>query len=302
LEATSFGSLAFSYGGVGGGSEGNVFSDGSGGTGGYLVNGRVIKRLKTNGTGEPPSCGIPGNRYLIGGSGGQTTLASFDVVDVSEDGTYVYITTSNLNGVPTLPGTSKSFMTGPAPQLTLISCGGCAEGVDFTGDQTAARAIYCYTRRTKSDFSSGLLGLYTAWVWGRLISFTVNVSKAYTGILGTLTLKAADQFGLQNLNASNVTTTFFPLVDLKQTGTRVITPAAITGSVGSDNLGSVPGNMWFTQGIDPYLSASISGESSTVWPVFTIEVVLDQTPVSIPGVDSFSSGPPLGNFYVETEW
>jgi hypothetical protein len=269
--AESFSSEASQFAGfdIGGQTESDIL-----GAGAYqFVGGGVIKRVKAAGTGEPPTWMSPNGLCFLYATN-YNTLFPFQIKDVREDGTNLFIDTT-LAGFPVLSGPSTyNVRSHPAPSFTVIDCQGCADALDFSGGPSAAVNMRNYSARTLSSWSSQQPSI--AQGWGRLVSLTVNVITPYTGTRPTLNLEIGDQLGANIVDAAGNTTRIDPTVDVKTPGKRVITPTSITGAKPNDNLGLPPGIIWWASEIAPYLSNNISGESSSVWPVVSYELILDQ--------------------------
>jgi hypothetical protein len=252
------------------------------GAGAYqFPGGGIIKRAMGAGTTNPPVWCVPGGKCTIGTTVDLVTEFPFQITDVTTSGSDLLIQTT-LNGFPTLPVPSGTYTirTHPAPDFTVVDCQGGLEAVDFTGATDASIAFRSYTKRSLTDWTTQQQA--STIVAGRLVSMTINVATAYTGVLGTLTLNPTAQFGAFVVSTAGTLLTFNPVVNVMTAGTRVITPTSVTGTKSGDQLGfsgnTPPGEMWFTEAIAPHLSASISGESSSLWPVVTVELVLDQSP------------------------
>lgn len=67
---------------------------------------------------------------------------------------------------------------------------------------------------------------------GNLTELRINVIKAYTGVAATLTMNIT----ALAFNSSLVESDLSQIVNLKTAGLRVVTPAAVTGSVAGDTL------------------------------------------------------------------
>jgi hypothetical protein len=121
-------------------------------------------------------------------------------------------------------------------------------------------------------------------IWGTLVSLTVNVIIADSGPNASLLLHPCGGNGTQYVSPTNLVTVYNPVIDLKTVGKRIITPTAVTGSVGADAMGAAPGAIWFAgdHSLNPYLAlaaggiASIAGQTATQMPLVEIEFVCDQ--------------------------
>ena len=94
-----------------------------------------------------------------------------------------------------------------------------------------------------------------------MVELRVNVTQAYTGTLGTLTLHAgggaSDSTEILN---SNVLGTFAPLINVKITGERIVTAVSASGAQGpGDTIAASPG--WIVEAANFVLSADITGEA-----------------------------------------
>jgi hypothetical protein len=120
-------------------------------------------------------------------------------------------------------------------------------------------------------------------LWGMLVSMTIYVRKAYTGTQPTLNVTILTRWCSQTSTPAFVT--YQPVVDLKTAGARVITPMAITGSVGADSLGSAPGAVWSYAGWNVQANHDTSGESLAAQAIFDLIVQLDQGITAIRGIN-----------------
>jgi hypothetical protein len=276
-EACSFANVGASSGFIGGVAESDVL-----GAGAYqFIGGGIIKRLKSGGSGSPPQWGTSNGICFIG-TNSLTTEYIFQVTDIYEDGTYIYIRTT-LDGFPTIPGPTWNIHTHPCPQLTMVACVGCVDAIDMSGAPTARAPIYSYTKRTFSNWAAQQQS--TSWIWGRLVSYTLGGypgDTPYTGVLGTLKLEPAAQLGAACVSPTGGASIFYdPVLNMIVGGQRILLPGSVSAQSG-DVLGAAPGALWFTKSVSPFLDSSISGESSSVWPTITIELVTDQTVIQVP--------------------
>jgi hypothetical protein len=120
-------------------------------------------------------------------------------------------------------------------------------------------------------------------VWGTLVSMTINVIVPDTGPNATLTMRPCGQVGAWRVDGTNAVAQYNPAIDLKTAGKRTITPTAVTGSVGADALGVAPGLIWFMDNpINPWLSASVAGQTAAQMPLVEIELITDQGITKLP--------------------
>lgn len=246
---------------------------------------------------------FPSNFYShIAGYTNSTTVTvfhactNFDMTSVSrvlQWGTCnLYIQTDSTDPLPdpsTYTAANKLFIRTPAVRsVRFETCTGNDHILDLS--QTAAwnRPLNSYTKRTytacptaASDgvrlSEAGALagtGSLVPMV-GNIQSIKFNVTKIYTGAVGTLTAGLAQSQLFLMING--VWTAYNPRINVKVLGERVITIAGVTGTqTGDQNLSFGSSAAWIAGGFDTVLSSNISGESSSVWPSFTIEMITDQ--------------------------
>lgn len=198
----------------------------------------------------------------------------------------MYVRTDQSGGIPSLGGT---VYVPPAMSCRFESCTGTDQAVDLSQAAAQNRPLHSYTKRqytgnlptaSSSGFRLSAAGALAGQgskvqMWGYIQSIKFNVTRAYTGAQGTLTAGLGQFFTWLNIN--DTWTQYNPRINMKVLGERVITVGSVTGTQSGDSnlsLGSSPA--WISDGFDPVLSANISGESSSVWPEFTIEMITNQ--------------------------
>lgn len=143
--------------------------------------------------------------------------------------------------------------------------------------QSAAwdRPLWSYTKRTY-DGTTGGAGAPAVAVLGKIISIKVNVTKAYTGA-GTLNMGFSffDNLRMNAVGGSGYTT-YGPRFNMKNAGERVIQTGSTTGAQTGDTNLNISSDMWIDASYQVSMSRDISGESSSDWPSFTVEFILDQ--------------------------
>ena len=142
---------------------------------------------------------------------------------------------------------------------------------------TPLAPMMSYANRAYAPSAGGQAGLVPGV--GKLVSLTIDVTTAYTGS-GSLVLNPA-QFNANTVKQSDWSVyNWFYSVNLKQTGTRVITPSGVTcngspgGCSGDTNL-TVPEAVWLYAGLGAYVTGTPSGG---VNPAFTMTLQTDQAP------------------------
>lgn len=208
-----------------------------------------------------------------------------------------YIQTDSTDPMPsasTYNNTGKLWLVAPPVySARLENCTGNDHVVDLS--QTAAwnRPLDSYTKRqyralpqaASSGYRLSEAGALAGTgsrvpLHGSIQSIKFNVTKAYTGVQGTLTAGLA-QSQVQ-LMIGGVWTSYNPRINMKVLGERVITIGNTTGSQTGDSNLNLNSPAWIGGGFDPSMSVSISGEAQSTWPEFTIEIITDQ---------GFSTGP-----------
>lgn len=239
---------------------------------GYTMSGGVIRWAFAH---KAIPWAIPGTNLFWSGPK-ENENASFRVLSVTDDGVDTIVTTTLTGGFPNvfLQGDAKlNLRVHPCPVWFGSGNSGCADIVDLNNTGAQGKPLFSYSKR---PYSRALLTSPTFQHWGQLSAVNVSVTRAYTGIQSTLILEILGVGGADVLTVDRTTTLVYdPLVNLKQTGTRTISPTTVSSQSG-DTLGSVPGNIWFCgfQGI--CANHDISSENSALSPIFEIELISDQ--------------------------
>jgi hypothetical protein len=134
--------------------------------------------------------------------------------------------------------------------------------------------MYGYFKRAFSGFplllSSG--NPTQVNIAGNLVSWTINVTKPYTGASGTYTATIV-MFGWKVASGNYYPTFLSQVVNLKVAGIRTITSATTIGLSG-DTLVSVP--FWLTGGHVVFTGSSSGGDTLVNMPVFIMTAQTDQ--------------------------
>jgi hypothetical protein len=212
-----------------------------------------------------------------------TVYGSFPVTVSSAPGTVQwgtcnnYIHTNQSGGFPD-PSTynvdGKFYIrVPPARSVYFDNCTGSALVTDLCQPSAQNRPLYSYTKRSYNG-STGATGADPITMWGNITSIKVNVITPYTNS-GTLTVGLA-QFDNLAVIVNGVYTTYGPRINLKVTGERVITVGSTTGAQTGDTNLNLSTTTLIGGTFQPSMSRDISGESSGLWPSFTIEMITDQ--------------------------
>lgn len=236
-----------------------------------------FSNISVKGSGPAQRWAVPG-AYAFWSAPGYLTIGLFQIKAVTQDAGGVHIQTSEKNGFPSI-GSPSQFRTHPAPQFTCDACTGDPALV-ATNIQSGAiplAPLGTFSKRTFTPSSAqGNLGNLV--VRGRLVSLTINVTQAYTG-LGPAIVRPTGQFHMITIKQSNWTQfDWLPTIDLKTPGERIITPAGAScngapGGCGGDANLTVPEAVWIQDKLVPHMPSVLSGGST---PKFTISIQTDQ--------------------------
>lgn len=227
--------------------------------------------LRINNAAGPVIWAVPGARMFI-----QSTEEArnygvpFIVIAIRQDATYTYIDTTLPDPLPSII-TGTKFGKHPCESVIVHSGYGCPEIVDMSNAPDGL-PLNSYSRR----IYTGNWGT-SVFVpqWGVPAPFKVNVIRAYSGALPTLTVHFAGPFGCDVVYPDYTVDKWDPVVNLKIAGERVVLPGSVTGVQSGDVL-SAPGIIWLVAGYSPALSDDISGDTQDEWPIVEIEAITDQ--------------------------
>ncbi len=225
----------------------------------------VFRCLNSSG---PFAWAVPGSSVFFKGAYAYES-GPFAVLDLTQDATYTYVSTTLTGGYPTLPlsGGHLSLSTNPTPQFSC-SCTGSANAVGLS--YTATRQSYSYFLQTYAGNISTAQPVIP--VFGPMVSITFNVTKAYTGVRGSLPLTLNGPFVINSAGTAVIWSG--NSIDLKTTGTRTITMTTATGSVGADSISAPGAGTWLLNDqMSAYVALDISGEDPSVYPSLTIQMV-----------------------------
>ena len=143
---------------------------------------------------------------------------------------------------------------------------------DYCQSDAWDKPLWSYTKRTYDGSAQGP----AVPILGKIISIKVNVTKAYTGA-STLTMGFSGFDNLPvNVVGGSAYTTYTGRINLKITGERVIQTGSTIGAQSGDTNLNIASNLWVDSTYQASMSRNISGESSSDWPSFTVEFILDQ--------------------------
>lgn len=218
---------------------------------------------------------IPG--YWVNLLGASGTYGNFQVLDVSEDSTYTYVTTNLAGGWPT--GTT-SISPHPCQIWTASNNTGCPDIIEHSMTGAQNKPMFSYVNRTY-DKTLATNNTVQPTVYGALTdtaAISVNVTTAYTGPTGTLTWRPT-QFATQfRVIRSGTVTTLDLTINARIAGNRVYNAATQTWS-GAQTGDSLPalqaGDRLIGNHVSaPCLSTNVSADNAG--PVIVYEVKADQ--------------------------
>lgn len=227
-------------------------------------------------------------------------VRSFKVEDVYEDEDYTYVKTNEVTGgfpydlaAGVTPGVN-GFNVAPFGALHL-ECSGLTGASPYNASLNHPKAqgkpfgSYSNLTITGGPTTSSINSAITSpSVWGHLVSFTVNVKKAYTGNKGNLYLRF-HQFDRMLFNADGTEKRLGWRVHLNTVGKRVVLPTNMLSNptqAGLDSALTVPvwkNVLWYgEQALNLHYvtnnQVTITDEDPSVWPEIEIEIITDPLP------------------------
>ncbi len=241
----------------------------------YSMSSGILSVANSHG---PVTWAVPG-RQVFWSCGIYLACGSFTVVNVSQVGANTLIQTNLSGNFPVLSGT-LGVHTVPAPAATCTFCtvgGGLANlwnansGAYDWSQATPGRPLFTYSKRVyHAEDTSSITP--TAYLMGKLSAVTLDVTAAYTGVQSTLTSEALGIGGTNAITLAGTVTAYDPVPNLKTTGTRSMTTASVSGAKAGDSGLPFSDAAWLVHVYGPKLSADISGESSSLWPTYSVEI------------------------------
>ena len=226
-------------------------------------------------SGGPIPWAVPGAAILYTDNGNGVVFGVLGlVVDVTEDGTNTLIHTTGPATIPSFAsGDNTHIAPHPCRDVSVTNCTGSPSIVDHSTYAQKHRPLWEHVLRTLTG-NFGQSGMMTCW--GTLVSLRVNVTRAYTGAVGTLTVNVTSSAGSLFIDPDDRSYySWQPTINLRVAGERVITPSGVTGAQSGDVL-VTPKAVWLTQGIMPTLSGDTSGDADGQQAIVEIELTTDQ--------------------------
>lgn len=215
-----------------------------------------------------------------------TTVSSSQTIQWGTSNTYAQ--TNQAGGFPnisTLTANPIGFMVLTSSDFTCDACTGDPNAVGASTQAGAPPGIPLgsFLTRTYTP-TTAPTNLDAFPSRGKIVSLTIDVTQEFVGT-GTAFLTPLGQFFVGTINQATWTQFNWSIsINLKQPGTRVITPsgvtcngvAAPTGCAG-DSLGTaLPNAVWIQKQFNPWTAGNFSG--MTTPPTFTMTAQTDQSP------------------------
>jgi hypothetical protein len=229
---------------------------------------------------------VVGGVYIL-----NTTLAlagpCFKITDITEDATNIYYHT-NMGSNPPQWASATGIRQHPCPSLTVTGCPGPPIGFASYAE-AAGLPLYSYYNSGLLDTATNPVGPNSTmaltngpgFVFGYLVRLEINVIVPYTGPNPALFVRLT-QSGSGGQIFSDATFSssalFRPLIDAKTAGLRIITPGLNTGIQPNDVVPTLDSNPHWITYLDmfPDVDNDIHLQSSTLWPHFTVKIIVDQ--------------------------
>ena len=258
----------------------------------------------TSAPGTVLNMAVPGLVWY-GGNGNGLFAFAFNVVDVRDDGTNTE-TVKIITDIPSshpfytaLPALTPTnfWISGiPAPVVNWSPCESITvtnstsyDGVlnELSNPDAAGLPFGSYTNRTVTGrLIGGLQNLFGpgsaifAHAWGRLVSITIDVQRAYTGAQASCLWRSGQADFWTHVNPAvsfDAIFTLLTVVNLKIAGKRVITPTSVTGLQSGDNI-PVPGAITLVgENFIPFIDCDMTADTDAQSPIVNFIVRTDQS-------------------------
>ncbi len=184
---------------------------------------------------------------------------------------------------PDLPGGGLPFQGDPAPLINFSNSTGSATVIDLSQAGAQNKPIYTYSSRTYTcaahmgsvanslDINSPPVDAPIIWgVPDATAALTVTVTRADTNAMAPGVWAVVSLFGAPFVSIADPggDHRYYVGIDLTHTGTRVMSPSAATGSVGSDSLANMSDVNVFGTGMATVSPSVVNND--TTCPVVTV--------------------------------
>lgn len=130
--------------------------------------------------------------------------------------------------------------------------------------------------------SSTVTGNLNMKVEGTIVSITINVLRAYSGVNGAEAL-ICENFDVYDNTFTDQNKVFS--VDVKTAGIRSWSEGAWTGSVGADSLPVIAADDWLFGFMEWRFNNSMAGDTLSQTPLVSVEIVCDPGIIKFPFID-----------------
>jgi hypothetical protein len=219
-------------------------------------------------TGTLPTGIVAGYPYFVSFTGNTTNTFQLSILNVA----YPSLNTSgSQSGTQRAEANALHFKPVGCPRVTVINCTGCAQIVDLSNSPDDAPMFSYAARRYIGWLDTTAFGSpVPAYVEGNLVSMTVNVIRAYTGVAATqvFTITA------NGFDASLLPHNLSQIVNTKIVGLRTITVAAATGGQSGDTIAAYTG--WIAGPVTVVPTVNQSYETLDLQPIVELVIQTDQ--------------------------
>lgn len=212
-------------------------------------------------------------------------IAMFNVLDLTNDGSSIFVRTDWLKPFPTPSSGVLGVRTHPCPSITFTGCSATTPGANDNSDAwllsqaPAGRPIFSYYKRA----SNGAVQQYADFLmWGNFVSISTTVSTAYSGATGTVNFNPLGS-SCWTTKADLSLNNYVQVINTKQASA---TPRLLTVASGAQSksgvlagdtipdLAEVP--TWMANKAFGFFVTNISAEAPGVRPSIVVEVMTDQ--------------------------
>jgi hypothetical protein len=211
---------------------------------------------------------VPDTYFNWVGGGAFESEAIGRVIDVTQDATNTYVTTSLSSGFPPVASASGALAirVHPAPKFTCTGCTGNAGSM--LAQWPASAPLYSY-QTFKYDGTMRSTAQSPFSVWGSLSSVSFNVTNPYTRS-GPLLFHLSLFDNWPVILGGYATSLYGPVVDAKVAGNRVVTTSGVTcngfaGVCSSNDIGLALGRPFSFAG-PSYSGPAFSNDVSSICP------------------------------------
>jgi hypothetical protein len=218
------------------------------------------------------------NHQLFWYDTGRGSIGQFRILDITQGGGNIYVTTDWPGTWPAGPYASGKLWIArhAAPVATFTNVTGCEQVEDLSANHVAGDPV---NTRTKRQYTGSIVTSAMIPMEGVLQEINISVIEAYDGASGG-SITATPGFPNLAVKVSDLTLiNIEPTINLRTTGLRRWTAATgWTGGVAGDTLPAISEPVRIV-GATRMTMVDISGDVGApgTWPTFTHEVIVHQT-------------------------